>query len=518
MIVNDIKVPVRYTRTELYDAIRKAAGKKKLRISSVQILRRSIDARKKPDLLYVMKAAVNEPPITAKPCPYTADPSKKTIVVGAGPAGLFAALTLAEAGADVLLLERGKPAAVRMKDVEAFFSTGVLDPESNIQFGEGGAGTFSDGKLNTLVKDPNGLSFRVLTVFHEAGAPEEVLYDARAHIGTDRLPEIVTRIRERIEKAGGKVRFSSCVTDVIVENGRVLGVVLKDGEEIHADHVVLACGHSARDTLERLSELHFHLEQKPFAIGVRMEHLQEDITRWEYGSLDYEELGAAPYKVTAKAESGRGVYSFCMCPGGQVVNASSEPGYLCVNGMSDSARSGRNANAGIVVQVSPEDYPSDDPLAGILFQRELERKAFLAAGGKIPVQLYGDFRSGKLSDRFGEILPDMRGEYAFGNIQDILPESISEALLQAIPKFGKMIRGFDRTDSVLSAVESRTSCPVRIPRNGRGEASIPGLYPAGEGAGYAGGIVSAAMDGIRAAECILRNDAEEALGNKQESI
>ena len=507
MIVSDIRVPIRYTEETLYAAIRKAGGRKNLKIRSVQILRRSIDARKKPQLFYVMKAAVNEVPVKVPSCPYRADPARQYIVIGAGPAGLFAALTLSEAGASVTLLERGKKVSERQQDVDNFFRTGILNPDSNVQFGEGGAGTFSDGKLNTLTQDKSGLNARVLQVFHECGAPEEVLYDARPHIGTDQLPEIVTAIRERIERAGAAVRFGCTVTDFIVENGRISGVLINGEEKLSADAVILAIGHSARDTVKRLYNRGALMEQKPFAVGVRMEHLQRDITAWEYGTLDYEELGAAPYKVTAKTTSGRGVYSFCMCPGGQVVNASSEEGHLCINGMSDSARSGRNANAGIVVQVDPSDYPSDHPLAGIEFQRDLERKAFLAAGGKIPVQLYGDFREERISTEFGAILPDMRGGYAFADLRKILPAELCGALSEAIPKFGRMIGGFDREDAVMSAVESRTSSPVRIVRNDRMESSISGLYPCGEGAGYAGGIVSAAMDGIRIAEKLLENDS-----------
>ena len=507
MIVNDIRVPVRYTEEMLRRAVLKKCGRKNLKIRSIRILRRSIDARKKPQLFYVMKAAVNEPGTTLPSCLYPADPGKRYVVIGAGPAGLFAALTLAEAGAAVTLLERGKPASERKKDVERFFETGVLDPESNIQFGEGGAGTFSDGKLNTLTQDKNGLNARVLQVFYEAGAPEEVLYDARAHIGTDKLPGIVENIRKRIERAGGSVRFGARATDFLIENGRLTGLVVNGSEKLPCDAAVLAIGHSARDTVKRLYDLGIRMEQKAFSVGVRMEHPQTEITLQEYGTLDYEELGAAPYKVTAKTASGRGVYSFCMCPGGQVVNASSEEGHLCINGMSDSARSGRNANAGIVVQVSPEDYPSAHPLAGIEFQRELEKKAYLAAGGRIPVQLYGDYRENRVSEHFGGILPDMKGAHGFANIRDILPETLNEALLEAIPKFGRMIPGFDRPDAVMSAVESRTSSPVRIPRNERLESSLTGLYPCGEGAGYAGGIVSAAMDGIRIAEKILENDA-----------
>ena len=461
MIVSDIKVPVRYTKEQLYAAVRKASGKKNLKIKSLQILRRSIDARKKPDLLYVMKAAVNEAPVTAKRCLHMADPGLKYAVVGAGPAGLFAALTLSEAGADVTVYERGRKVEERTEDVRRFFETGVLDPSSNVQFGEGGAGTFSDGKLNTLTQDKDGLNARVLQAFVDAGADESILYDARPHIGTDRMISVVINLRNRIMEAGGKFRYESTVEGFSVKDGRIDALVLHGGERCPADRVVLATGHSARDTYYMLEAIGVRLEQKPFAVGVRMEHPQEMITAWEYGTLDYEELGAAPYKVTAKTSSGRGVYSFCMCPGGSVINASSEAGHLCINGMSLSKRDGKNANAGIVVQVSPEDYPSRDPLAGIEYQRELERRAFEAAGGKIPVQLYGDFRDNRPSEHFGDYFPDMKGAYGFADLRKILPEYVTDALLEAIPKFGRMIRGFDREDALMSAVESRTSSPVR---------------------------------------------------------
>ena len=505
MILQNVKVPVRYTEEELFRAIRKAANNRKLKIHRVEILRRSIDARKKPALFYVMTLLVNEKRSLPAVPDIPVNPDDRYVVIGAGPAGLFAALTLSERGAHVTVLERGKDVDRRTADVENFFRTGKLDPNSNVQFGEGGAGTFSDGKLNTLTQDKNGLNARVLRVFYEAGAPENVLYDARPHVGTDQLPMIVKNIRHRIEQAGGTIRFEAHMSDVEIEDGKVRAAVLSDGTRIPADVLILSIGHSARDTLRMLYEKGLKMEQKPFAVGVRMEHPSKDITAWEYGTLDYEELGAAPYKVTAKTAGGRGVYSFCMCPGGQVVNSSSEEGYLCINGMSDSGRSGRNSNSGIVVQVFPEDYPSEDPLSGVEFQREMEKKAFEALSGRIPVQLYGDFRDERVSAHFGSILPDMKGAYGFSDLRKILPAAVSDALLEAIPKFGHLIGGFDREDAVMSAVESRTSSPVRIVRNERGESEISGLYPCGEGAGYAGGIVSAAMDGIRIAELAMEN-------------
>ena len=507
MIVSDVKVPVRHSEADLIRAIKKAAKKKDLRIRSVRILKRSIDARKKPDLFYVMKLAVNEPEPAVEKRPESLI-TGRNVVIGAGPAGLFAARTLAEAGKEVILLERGKCVEERSKDVERFFETGVLDPEDNVQFGEGGAGTFSDGKLNTLTVDKSGLNGRVLQIFTDAGADESIRYDQRPHIGTDKLKGIVTTIRRDIEKMGGEVRFSAKVERIRTEDGAVTGVELANGEVIPTERVILAIGHSARDTFYMLKDLGVQMEAKPFAVGVRMEHPQAMITMDQYGTPDYEELGAAPYKVTAKTAGGRGVYSFCMCPGGYVVNASSEPGKLCINGMSYSGRDGENANAAIVVQVTPDDYPSDDPLAGVEFQRALEKKAFDACVGKIPVQLYEDYDANRLSDGFGDVHPQMKGAYGFGNVNDILPEPLNAALKEAIPKFGRMIKGYDRPDALISAVEARTSSPVRIVRNEHGESNIRGLYPCGEGAGYAGGITSAAMDGIRIAEYILYQENE----------
>lgn len=507
MIVSDVKVPVRHTESDLIRAIKKAAKKKDMKIRSVRILKRSIDARKKPDLYYVMKLAVNEP----EPAPVkrpVSDITGRTIVIGAGPAGLFAARTLAEAGKEVHLLERGKCVEERSEEVERFFETGVLNPEDNVQFGEGGAGTFSDGKLNTLTVDKSGLNARVLKIFTDAGADESIQYDSKPHIGTDKLKDIVVTIRNDIIRMGGEVRFNARVDRILVENEAVCGVKLENGEEIQAERVILAVGHSARDTFYMLKDLGVTMEAKPFAVGVRMEHPQAMITMDQYGTPDYEELGAAPYKVTAKTAGGRGVYSFCMCPGGYVVNASSEPGKLCINGMSYSGRDGKNANAAIVVQVTPEDYPSSDPLAGVEFQRELEKRAYDACMGKIPVQLYKDYNENRVSVEFGEVTPAMKGAYDFGDVNAILPAPLNEALKEAIPKFGRMIKGYDRPDALISAVEARTSSPVRIVRDEHGESNIKGLYPCGEGAGYAGGITSAAMDGIRIAEHILYQENE----------
>ncbi len=501
MILDNIKLPVSYTKEDLEASVKKALGKRKVKIHSLRLLRRSIDARKKPDVFYVCKVAVNEPaekmhiPEIEKPL--------KVVVAGSGPCGLFAALILSLSGASVTVLERGDDADTRKKKTEHFFATGELDTESNIQFGEGGAGTFSDGKLNTLIKDSQHYGAFVLQTFYECGAPEEILYDAKPHIGTDILPEVVKNLRKKLVDSGASVLFRHCLTDILIEDGSFKAVEVNHEMILPCDRLILATGHSARDTFQMLYDRGFTMEKKPFAVGIRMEHSQEMITLSQYGTLDYEELGAAPYKLSYQAKNGRGVYSFCMCPGGYVVNASSEEGGLAVNGMSYHARDSKNANAGIVVQVFPEDFHSDHPLSGIELQRSLERKAFEAGRGQIPVQLYEDFLKGQVSDTFGSVTPEMKGYYRFSDLNGIFPEEVLEALKEAISAFGKKINGFDRGDSVLSAVESRTSSPVRVLRDESHESNIKGVCPAGEGAGYAGGIMSAAIDGIRTALKII---------------
>ena len=515
MIINDLKIPVQYDEKLLLQRIAKAAHLPVQKIREYRILRRSLDARKKPQLFYVMKLAVNEgsscvPEVSERFRRSVPEEKKERVyIVGSGPAGLFAALTLTEAGIPVTVLERGHDVDQRTEDVSRFFETGELNPVSNVQFGEGGAGTFSDGKLNTRTTDPDGLNQKVLYEFYRAGAREEILYDAKPHVGTDVLRSVIKNIRNRIENSGGELRFSAWVTDLLTADGKLTGIFVKNSDDpekpaelIPASHLILACGHSARDTYEMLLEHRIQMQEKSFAVGVRIEHPQEMITAAQYGRTDHAP-DAAAYQLTAKTDMGRGVYSFCMCPGGYVVNASSEHGRLAVNGMSYSGRDGRNANSGIVVQVSPEDYPGEGPLSGIEFQRAMEERAFKAAGGRIPVQCYGDFRDGRKTENFGEIRPEMKGGYAFADLREILPDAVTEAILQAMPQFGQKIRGFDRPDAVMSAVESRTSSPVRILRDDAGESSLKGLFPAGEGAGYAGGIVSSAIDGIRAAAHVI---------------
>lgn len=497
-------------------------------IRNVKIVRRSIDARKKDRLLFsyvvdvtltdgrkegaVVKKAANpnikieKEEIYGYPKPGTESLKERPVIIGAGPAGLFAALALSENGYAPILLEQGDPVDVRTKKVEDFWKHGDsrLDLYSNVQFGEGGAGTFSDGKLNTLVKDVSGRNKKVLETFVEAGADASILYDSKPHIGTDVLVDVVKNIRKRIENAGGQVRFSSRVTDIKEEDGKVLGVTLSDGRFLRAETVILSVGHSARELFKTLSEKTLLMEPKAFAVGFRVQHSQKMINLSQYRREDPGILGAAPYKVTAKTLTGRGVYSFCMCPGGFVVNASSERGRLAVNGMSYFKRDSENANSAIIVSVTPEDFPVPGALGGIEFQRRLEEKAFLLGNGMIPLQLYGDFLRHEPSGKFGEVRPQVCGGYELTDLRGLMPEPLNKAFIEGMDQFGRKIPGFDRPDTILAGVESRTSSPLKIWRDERLESTIKGLYPCGEGAGYAGGITSAAMDGLKVAEEIIR--------------
>ncbi len=433
----------------------------------------------------------------------------RPVVVGAGPCGLFAALILAQAGFRPIVLERGRMVRQRTRDTWALWRRGVLTPESNVQFGEGGAGTFSDGKLHSGVSDPRHLGRKVLEEFVRAGAPEEILVSARPHIGTFRLVSMVEHIRATIEGLGGEYRFEARVDDLVIETTggarRLRGLVLAGGETLRADHVVLAPGHSARDLFARLYERGVAMEAKPLSIGVRIEHPQGMIDRARFGAdAGNPILGAADYKLVHHASNGRGVYSFCMCPGGTVVAATSEPGRVVTNGMSQYSRNERNANAGIVVGISPADFPGG-PLAGIAFQRHWESLAFAAGGGgyRAPVQLVGDFLAGRASTALGDVSPSYRPGVTPTDIAACLPDFAVAAIREALPAFARRIPGFDRADAVMTGVETRTSSPVRILRGEHGESvNTAGLYPAGEGAGFAGGILTAAIEGIRAAEAV----------------
>jgi uncharacterized FAD-dependent dehydrogenase len=443
----------------------------------------------------------------------------RPVVVGAGPAGLFAALILAEAGEKPLLLERGDRIDLRDKAVQAFFGGGDLDPESNIQFGEGGAGSYSDGKLTTGVRDERGRNRKVIEELISAGAPPEIAYLAKPHVGTDKLIEVVANLRKKIEALGGEIRFRARVDSITVRAGargeRISGVIVNGSERIETGAVILAPGHSARDTFASLLASGVRMEQKGFAVGLRIEHPQEMISESQFGpKWKHPALPAADYKLAARTADDRGVYSFCMCPGGVVVNSSSEAGGTVCNGMSEYARGGRNANSAIVVSVGPGDFGAgtagNGVLAGVEFQRRWERAAFRAGGGvrasgghALPIQTLADFQAGRISTGLGGVRPCLTGAYTLAELGSCLPPYVAKGIREGILRFGRMIRGFDREDAVLTGVETRTSSPVRILRNEAGEASLSGLYPAGEGAGYAGGIMSAAMDGIRAAERVL---------------
>lgn len=519
-------------------------------IRQVHIRKRSIDARKKQDILYVYcldvsankekdllkrhgkKGVVAAPQLAYHFPGEGQEPlACRPVVVGAGPAGLFAALELARNGYRPILLERGQDVDTRGKDVQAFWNGGELDPESNVQFGEGGAGTFSDGKLNTMVKDPTGRIRRVLEIFAQYGADPSIVYDNKPHIGTDHLRTVIRNIREQIREYGGEVHFGCKVTDFEIQNGRLTGLWYEQNgvlQRMDNSVCVLAIGHSARDTFETLANHGVPMEAKAFAVGFRMEHPQTMIQESQYG-VSAHKLPAAPYKVTAQTSSGRGVYSFCMCPGGKVVNASSETGYLAVNGMSYHARDGKNANSAIVVTVNPTDmaewveqWKNDNNrdawtsmplsevmmsrhsvLAGMNFQRVIEKRAYEQMQGKVPVQLFGDYCQHIASTGYGEVTPDICGAHDLGQVRHILPVELGDAIEEGIHMFGKQIRGFDREDALLSGVESRTSSPVRILRDEFMESAVAGLYPCGEGAGYAGGITSAAVDGLKMAEAIV---------------
>ncbi len=527
------------TAEEIYGLLSKQALKH-LRITQdklgkLEIIRHSIDARKKPDIydIYMIDVALNglnEEKVVKKlkdnnvsvvnpvkyKFPYDAEAmscENRPIIVGAGPAGLFCGYLLAKHGFKPLLLERGSDVDKRSEIVEHFWRTGELDERTNVQFGEGGAGTFSDGKLNTMVKDKDGRGRAALKIFVDNGAPEDILYDAKPHIGTDILRVVVRNMREKIIAWGGEVRFESEVTDLVLgQDGQISAVEVNSEREklIKCNTVVLAIGHSARDTFYMLRNKKVDMKPKPFAVGFRVEHPQSLINLSQYGIAEPASLPPAPYKLTTTTDSGRGVYSFCMCPGGYVVNASSEKGRLAVNGMSYSKRDGRNANSAIIITVDPKDFGSEDVLSGVEFQRRLEEKAYEIGGGKIPVEYYGDFKNAvngeKIKIQGCDNLPCMRGEYVFANVHDILPKNLNDSFVEGMEKFGKMIKGYNNDEALVSGVESRTSSPVRINRGETGESlNIKGLYPCGEGAGYAGGIMSAAMDGMKIAEYVASN-------------
>lgn len=532
--ISQLKIKYLHTMEELYSAAARALKINTSDITDLIIRKKSLDARKKPDIFSVytvdVKVAADESkvlkhcrnknaaPAVIKNYQFPSAGTKKLqhrpVIAGSGPAGLFCAYKLALHGYAPILIERGAPVEERITCVEEFFKTGCLSPVTNVQFGEGGAGTFSDGKLNTLIKDKEHRGQEVFHILKDHGAPEEICYLNKPHIGTDILAEVVKNLRQDIIALGGEVRFYTQLVDFDSdEKGNLRSVTLKNTKDpaakeecVETNILVLAIGHSARDTFSMLHEKGVPMEAKSFAVGVRIEHPQEVINRAQYGDAGTgTSLPAADYKLTANLENGRGVYSFCMCPGGYVVNASSEEGRLAVNGMSYHDRSGQNANSAIVVTVSKEDYGDGTPLSGVEFQRKLEEAAYQAGNGQIPVQYFGDFCENRVSDHFSETRPQMKGSYRFGNVRGIFPEEIASSIEQGIYAFDRKIHGFAAKDALLSGVESRTSSPIRITRNDNMTSSIDGIYPCGEGAGYAGGITSAAIDGMKTAEIIAKN-------------
>ena len=517
--VRQVKIPIDNNSND--SILYKISLKLKCRVSDIikfKISKLSIDARDKNNLLYVYEFIVtcrNEDIVLKKnkstdisyyeeeEYSYTVTGSDelhfRPIIIGSGPCGLLCSYMLAEAGYKPLILERGEKVEDRVNTVNEFFETNKLNINSNIQFGEGGAGTFSDGKLNTLVKDKLNRGKRVFEIFIENGASEEIMYLNKPHIGTDILRKVIVNMRNKIISMGGEFRYNSCVTDIDIKDNKVCGVTVNNSEYINSDVVVLAIGHSARDTFYMLKDKGINMKAKNFAVGVRIEHPQEMINLSQYGT---NKLGPANYKLTYQTSKGRGVYSFCMCPGGFVVNASSEDKHLVVNGMSNYDRGEKNANSAIVVTVSCDDFGTN-PMSGIEFQRKLESKAYELGKGYIPLQLFGDYKNNTESTSLGEVIPNVKGKYTFSNLNELFPEYINEALKEGIDAFESKIKGYSRSDAVLLGVESRTSSPVIIERNENFESNIRGLYPAGEGAGYAGGITTAAIDGVKVFESII---------------
>lgn len=533
--INQLKLPVGHSKSDLKQAVLHLLHISEEELLGFQIFRRSVDARKKPQIFYVytidvktlreekllkrLKNKVQKITPTRYETPAHGAESlhHRPVIIGAGPAGLFCAYLLAREGYRPVLLERGASVEERMQDVNAFWITGALKPESNVQFGEGGAGTFSDGKLNTLVKDKCGRNRFVLETFVRFGAPEQILYEQKPHIGTDVLSEVIPAMRKEIVWLGGEVRFHSKVTDLMIDGNQLRGILINGTEQLDTEIAVLAIGHSARDTFQMLYDHNILMQTKSFAVGVRIEHPQQMIQESQYGAQMADKLPAAAYKLTENLENGRGVYTFCMCPGGYVVNASSEPDRLAVNGMSYHDRDGENANSAVIVTVTPEDFPAKGlfadrevtgndtvhPLAGVAFQRELEKKAYQIAKGNVPVQCFGDFCRNEQSKSLGAVVPQIRGQWEFANVRSVFPEELAASLEEGIKRMDQKIHGFAREDAVLSGVESRTSSPVRIWRDEQFKSSVTGLYPCGEGAGYAGGITSAAMDGMKTAEALI---------------
>lgn len=525
--LTDLKLPLTHAPSDLQLAILTRLGISAEALLGYTIARRGYDARKRSAIVFVYSLdveVVDEAQLLQrfsdardiKPTPDTtyrfvahapADLTTRPVIIGTGPCGFMAGLLLAQMGFKPLILERGQEVRQRTKDTWALWREHKLNPESNVQFGEGGAGTFSDGKLHTQIKDPRHLGVKVLQEFVNAGAPEEILYISKPHVGTFRLVSMVEKIRQQIISLGGEFRFDSRVSDLKITDGQIRAVQLASGEWIESDHVIVAIGHSARDTFQMLYERGVSIEAKPFSIGLRIEHPQSLINQGRYGTpVGLPQLDAADYKLVHHCNNGRSVYSFCMCPGGTVVAATSEEGCVVTNGMSQYSRKERNANSGIVVGITPADFPTEHPLAGIELQRTLEKRAFILGGSNYnaPGQRVGDFLKGRASSALGSVQPSYTPGVELTDLSTLLPDYAIAAIREALPAFERQIKGFSMDDALLTGVETRTSSPVRIQRKRDDYQSIntQGLYPAGEGAGYAGGILSAAIDGIEVAEAV----------------
>lgn len=500
----------------LYSVVSKKLHIKKEDIISLKISKKSIDARRKPNIKFIYEVILelkneNKIKLSNDVIKYeeeifnieitgTKKLNNRPIIVGAGPAGLFTAYSLAENGYNPIIIERGKNINDRVKDVEDFWNNGNININSNVQFGLGGAGTFSDGKLNTLVKKSLEQN-KVFNTFVECGANENILYDAKPHIGTDILRSVITNMENKITTLGGTFLYNTCLTDLIIEDNKIVAIKVNDKDIIKTDILILAIGHSARDTFIMLNK-YLKMEQKPFAVGIRIQHKQSMINKSQYGIEEHPALYAASYKLTHQAKNGKGVYTFCMCPGGLVVNASSEQNRLAINGMSNNKRNEENANSAIVVTVNANDY-GNNLFDGMNFQRELEEKAYKLGSGKIPVSLYKDYKENKISTNFKTINPVFKGNTTFANINEIFPSSINDAIKEGIEAFSTKIKGYNNDDAIIAAVESRTSSPIRILRDDNLLSNISGIYPCGEGAGYAGGITTSAIDGIKIASKIM---------------
>ena len=517
--VRQLKVSIlNDTKEELINKIIKKINIKKDEILDLKIVKKSIDARYKNNIYYIYEVELklkDEDKIIKSKDVYVTNNTKysckvtgkekikeRIVIVGSGPAGLFCAYMLSLYGYNPLIIERGDKVENRVKKVNEFWKTGKLDENCNVQFGEGGAGTFSDGKLNTLIKDKENRFKKVFEIFISNGANEDIMYINKPHIGTDLLRNIIINMRNKIISMGGEFKYNSCMTDIKIKDNKIKSIIINNKEEIKCDALVLAIGHSARDTFYMLNDKGINMNSKPFAIGVRIQHSQDMINKSQYGKFS-KYLKPSDYKLTYTSKSNKGVYSFCMCPGGYVVNASSNNGYLAVNGMSNHKRDSQNANSAIVVQVTKDDF-GPNLFDGLEFQKKLEDLSFSSCNGKIPTQLYKDFKNKKVSTKFKSIIPEFKGQYEFYDLNKILPKFICDNLIEAIDSFENKIKGFSNDDAILSAVETRTSSPIRILRDENYISNIDGIYPCGEGAGYSGGITSSAIDGIKVFESIIK--------------